>query len=367
MAQGEEDKTGRSAHSSAASRLLARRTAKAAAKANKRGTAPIVPGNVARGVLSAKSWYDDRHRALWTWVIGGVVAVGAVFAIDSYMDKGKHQSAELLRTAVATANAPIIAAGEEPPAEDAPEESYPSFQARSLKASERFHQAVAGHVPAAAAAWAKLGEANSLAALGKYGEALPQYEAVANDGGQPAFVRWRALEGAGYALETQQKFADAAKRYEEIGKLPGGAYKLPGDYQRARMHLALSEPQKAAELLQASVKAERAKPPGEGARFPSVVTDAETLLTELSVQLNAPNLRADIPAASAQQPAAGPAASGAQGGTEINEEIIEQLRRQLASGKGQNGLTPEVLDALAKQVEKSKQSKPTKPAESSPK
>ena len=66
------------------------------------------------------------------------------------------------------------------------------------------------------------------------------------------------------------------------------------------MQIALGQKQKAADLLQALLKAEKARPAGEGTRFESVVSDAETLLTELSVELNAPKLRADIPSAAAQ-------------------------------------------------------------------
>ena len=62
------------------------------------------------------------------------------------------------------------------------------------------------------------------------------------------------------------------------------------------MQIALGNKQKAADMLQALVKAERAKPAGEGTRFESVVSEAETLLTELSVELNAPKLRPETPA-----------------------------------------------------------------------
>lgn len=311
--------------------------------------------------MSAKTWYDDRQRVLWAAAAGAVVLVGAMFALDSYLEKGRRASGELLRTAVATANAPIVAAETELPEDEAPDESYPTRTARAQKARERFQHAVSGHLSALPEAWARLGEANALQELGKPGEALKLYEQVTKTGDLPAFIRWRALEGAGYALEAEQKYADAATRFEEIGKLADGAFKPAGDYHLARMQIAQSAPQKAADLLQALVKAERARPPGEGTRFQSVISDAETLLTELSVQLNAPNLRPE-PAAPTAAPA--PPVRSSEAASEISPEVIEQLRKQLAE-KGGKAVPQEVIDALTKQA-KQGQAQPNSPAKPAP-
>jgi hypothetical protein len=119
------------------------------------------------------------------------------------------------------------------------------------------------------------------------------------------------------------------------------------------MDIAQAQPQKAADLLQALVKAERARPPTDGARFQATLSDAETLLTELSVELNDAKLRADIPsgARTAGQEREPPA--GGQG-QQITPEIVEALRKQLASGKGGKGLTKEVVDALAGQAKQNR-------------
>jgi hypothetical protein len=99
-------------------------------------------------------------------------------------------------------------------------------------------------------------------------------------------------------------------------------------------------------MLQAMVKAERAKPVGEGTRFESVVSDAETLLTELSVELNAPKLRPE----GAPNAAAAPVSPHAQGNG-LTKDIVDALRKQLESGKGQKGLTKDIVDQLEKQVQ----------------
>jgi tetratricopeptide (TPR) repeat protein len=344
VAQGEEDKTAQTAHRSAADRLQARRTAKAAAKASRRGTAPIVPTRISHGVSTARTWYEEHRTHLW----GALAAIGLIalawIGIGGYLGRGKHEAASLLRAAVTTANAPILESEAESPEGEAPDESYASVEARAKQARERFHKVAEQFGKSSAAAWARVGEANAASELGKYEDAQKGYDRVAADDALPGFLRWRALEGSGYALEAQQKYAEAAKRFEEIAKLDGGAYRPAADFHRARMHIALREPQKAADLLQALVKGERARPPGEGGRFDSLLSDAETLLTELSVELNAPKLRADIPAASTAAASPGGAIPG--GAQQISPEILEALRKQLENGKTDEGLTKEVIDAL---------------------
>jgi tetratricopeptide (TPR) repeat protein len=349
VAQGEEDKSEASARSSAAARLSAQRAAKAAAKAKKRGTAPIMPGKLTRGVGIARGWYEQNQRTLWSALGGGLLAAVAWLAASQHFDKRGREAAELLGAGVAAANAPIMAPGEEPPAgQTAPEESYPNAQARAEKARREFRALIKRFPDAPATAWAKLGEANVASELGKPAEAQRLYERLVANNSLDSFVRWRALEGLGFSLEAQQKYADAAQRFEQIGALQNGAFKTVADYHRSRMLIALGQQQKAADVLQALVKAERARPPGEGMRFDGIVTDAETLLTELSVALNAPKLRADVPGPSAES-TVGPEHS--QGGTGLTQEIVDSLRKQLESGKGGKGLTKDIVEQLEKQVQ----------------
>ena len=78
VAQGEEEKGAQTtARSAAASRLAARRAQKSAAKASKRGTAPIMPSKISAGVNSAKTWFDQHQRNL---LIGLVAAIALIAA-----------------------------------------------------------------------------------------------------------------------------------------------------------------------------------------------------------------------------------------------------------------------------------------------
>jgi tetratricopeptide (TPR) repeat protein len=351
VTQGEENKSEADARSSATARLAARRAAKAAAKAAQRGTSPLVTGRLLRGAGVARSLYGQHQRTLWAGLAAGLLVAVSWLALSAHFGKRSRETAELLGAGVAAANAPIVTPGEEPAGAQAPEESYPNEKARSDKARGEFQTLIKRFPDAPATAWARLCEANELSGLGQRAEAQKLYEQLVADKDLDAFVRWRALEGLGFALEAQQKYADAAQRFEQIGALQNGAYKAVAEYHRARMHIALGQKPKAAELLQALVKAERARPPGEGMRFESVVSEAETLLTELSVELNAPKLRAEIPAASpvlGPSPGPGPDKGG---GTGLTKDIVDALRKQLESGKGGKGLTKDIVQQLEKQVQ----------------
>ncbi len=351
VAQGEEEKGGQTpARSTAASRLAARRQAKASAKQAKKGTAPVLPTKLSESVDSAKTWFDQHQRNL----LIGLVAVGALIAVwptlAAQFNKGHREAGDSLITALTTANAPIVPAGSET-AGDEPEESYPTLQARAAKASEAFATTAKRFPDSPAATWAKLGEANALNQLGKVGDAQKIYAAMADRSDLDPFLQAQALEGLGYVLASQQKYDEAAKRFAQMGAIDKGAFKVPADYQQARMQIALGNKQKAADMLAALVKAERARPADQGGmRFESVVSDAETLLTELSVELNAPKLRADIPAANTQ---AGAAPGGPQAtGSGLTQDIIDALRKQLESGQGKDkGLSKDVIDQLEKQVQ----------------
>jgi tetratricopeptide (TPR) repeat protein len=343
-ASNEEEKGGSSTpRSDAASRLAARRAAKAAAKASKKGTAPVVPGAVAKQVQAARSFYEDNARLLLGGIGAGLLAAVLWMVISAQMSKKAGEGAAELYKGVEAMNGMVLQAGQEPP-EDSDIESFASAKARAEKAHKEFEATAKAQAGSAAGLWAVLGEANTARELGKPADAAKLYEQLIANKDSPEFVKARATEGLGFALEAQQKYADALKRFEELAKIDKGAYKPLADYHSARMHMALGEKQKAADVLEALVKAERARPPAEGTRYENVVADAETLLTELSVELNAPKLRADIPGAGGPHGAEG-------GGTGLTQDIVDALRKQLESGKGGSGVSKEVLDALEHQVQ----------------
>jgi tetratricopeptide (TPR) repeat protein len=350
VAPSEDDKGEVAPRSDAASRLAAKRAAKAAAKAAKRGT-PIVPGGVTKQVDAARSFYQDNARLLLLGLGAGLLAAVLWITVSSHTTRQNREATDLLYAGVEALNAPVLGPEETPP-EDSTTDTYPSVKARAEKARAELQRVNKRFAESRAAQWAALGEANTLRDLGKDEEAHKAYERLAANRDADPFVRARAFEGAGFALEAQQKFAEAEKRFAQLAELDKGAHKPLGDYHRARMLIALGQKQQAAKLLEALIKAERARPPAEGVRYEGVIADAETALTELSVALDDPKLRADIPSASSAT-----GAPGAQPGG-LTQDIVEALRKQIESGQaeGKGGLTEEIVEALDQQVKSGKSS-----------
>ena len=127
-----------------------------------------------------------------------------------------------------------------------------------------------------------------------------------------------ALEGLGFSLEAEKKYGEAAARFEQIAALADGDYKPVGEYHRARMLIALGKPAEGAKVLEALVKAERARPVGEEPRWKGIVEDAQTYLDELAVELDQPKLRSEV-------------GRGSGGGN--MQGIMDALRGQIGQGK----------------------------------
>jgi hypothetical protein len=339
VAQSEDDtptgtepqETRGGSNEAAANRLAARRAAKAAAKAAKKGTDLPIPDEAQERVVQAAAVYERNSSKLWVGIGAFVVLSAGVFGVLELLGSRNHEAAAALELGVEAARGAIVKEGEDGPTDD-DIETFPTVEARAKKAEEAFAAAADKHSDKLAGRWAKLGEATALAELGKHTDAQKLFESLAGD--ENMFIAMRATEGVAFALEAQGKHADAASRFEALGKLRDGAFKPLADYHRARMLVAQGKKQEAATLLGALIKAERGKPETAPSRFTNVVNDAETLLTELSVELDDPKLRADIPKARSA------------GGN--SSDIMEQLRLQLGQGEGGGQLSPEVLEMLQK-------------------
>jgi hypothetical protein len=334
VAQGEQNKSEADEGSSAASRLAAKRAAKAAAKAAQRATTPV-PNEVAQGVKAARGLYETNSRIVWLVVGGAVVLAGAWYAFSYYTAKQGREASELLHAGVTVANGPIVAEGQEAP-EDAPE-TFSSSKARAEKASAEYAKTGKSFAGTSAAAWSQLGQAQALEQLGKHAEAqqlLLKVIAADESGG---VLKLLSLQALAFSLEAEKKYGPAAERFAQIGALAGGAYKPVGEYHRARMLLAQNKPKDAASVLEALVKAERARPVESGQRWQSLVESAQTTLDELAVLLDQPSLRSE--------------SSGAGGGG-LPQNILEALRGQMGAGKGEPQLTEEFIKQLEQQVDK---------------
>ncbi|HMI91942.1 MAG TPA: hypothetical protein VK509_11290 [Polyangiales bacterium] len=342
MAQGEQDKSEAAAGSTAASRLAAKRAAKAATKAAQRATNPV-PNEVAQSVTAARSLYETHGRAIWLTVAVVAAAGLAWIGVSRYLGKQGAEASDMLNAGVTAANGPIVAEGEDAP-EDAPE-SFSSTKARAEKARAEYEKTVKSFSGSNAAVWAYLGQAQALEQLGKHSEAQQLYQKAMAGDDQGGVLQLLALQGIAFSLEAEKKYADAASRFAQISALADGAYKPVGEYHRARMLLAQNKPKDAAPVLEALVKAERARPTDAGERWKSVLEDAQTRLDELAVQLDQPKLRADT-----------------GNGSGLPQNILDALRGQVGAGKGEPGLSEDIIRQLEQQVDKSGGAPPAAPA-----
>jgi tetratricopeptide (TPR) repeat protein len=302
----------------AGTRLAAKRAAKAAKKAAARGTTNAV-GEAANTVAHEATAWMDRHGRTVLIVLGAGIAIAVGALIISNLNEGKNREAgALLQSAVTTAQGIVVPADETPP-EDPIFPVFPSVKEREEKALGQFREVTKQFPDTLAGSYAQLGEANTQLRLGNYAEASTAFEKLRNAQAkqQDDFIRFRVLEGAGYALEGQKKYSEARERFDALSKLNNGTYRILGDYHRARMLVAEGKRDEAKKLLEELTKAEAEKPaetgtdgqPPPAERYESALSAAQTLLTELGGKP--------------------PERSG--GGSGISQQVLDSLRKQLGS------------------------------------
>lgn len=323
----QSDKADSPSRDSAGTRLAAKRAAKAAKKAAARGTSNPVEEAANTVAHEATAWMDRHGRTVLIAIGAGVlIAIGGL--VIGNISSGKNREAgALLQTAIATAQGIVVPADETAP-EDPIFPVFPSVKEREEKALAQFQDVSKKFPGTRGSTYAQLGAANAQLRLGKFAEASALFEKLrsAPDKEQDDFIRFRALEGAGYALEGQQKFADARARFEALSKLESGAYRILGDYHRARMLIAEGKRDDAKKLLEELTKAEAEKvaqttptthttetiTEGQTApdeRYESTLNAANTLLTELG----------------------GKPPERSAGGSGISQQVLDSLRKQLGA------------------------------------
>jgi tetratricopeptide (TPR) repeat protein len=313
----QSDKADSPTSDTAGTRLAAKRAAKAAKKAATRGTSNAVEEAANTVATEATAWIDRHGRTVLIVVgVGILVAIGSL--VISNISQGKNREAGALLQAAVTTSQGIVVPADETPPEDPIFPVFPSVKERDEKALGQFREVTKQFPGTLGATYAQLGEANTQLQLGNFAEASTTFEKLrGQQTAQDDFVKFRVLEGAGYALEGQQKYADARERFEALSKLNNGAYKVLGDYHRARMLVAEGKRDEAKKLLEELTKAEAEKPADEGApapaeKYESVQNAAQTLLTELGGK---------------------PPERSAGGGSGISQQVLDSLRKQLGSQK----------------------------------
>jgi len=296
---------------SAGARLAARKAAKAARKAAERGKTDVVTDAVQEQAVSASHWLSDHGRTI-SLALGIATIAGVGSIAYRYVTEGTAATAAAaLGTGVKAALA-AVGSAEELPGDSSDDEIYATVDARANKALASYREVASKHNGTEAALWAHLGEGSELLTLGKPDDAARAFGAVAA-ATDDDFLRYRALEGHGFALEAQNKLDDATQKFAEIAKLAAGAYKPASDYHLARLLAVRGDTKGAKDLLSKLVDSLGEQALTKGVRFAAIKDEAEMRLTELG-------------GARKTQPTSNAGGIGAEG---LTPELLEQLRKQL--------------------------------------
>ena len=265
--------------------MAAQRAAKAAQKAAKKGTAPVVSGAVGERINSVSEVVRENRKL----ILGVLLAVTSVFVLAAawnvYSSITSRNAGSALAQAVAVASENMRAEQKHLVA-GADKEEYESEQENASPDPERtlakFEQTVANHPGSAAAKWARLGEARELYEAARYDEAARSYDAALKAAGDNEYLRSRALEGLGFCLEIEKKYDQARDRFEQMGALASGTFKPLADYHVARMHLAQGDEKRAGAILSELVSSLQSGSP-DGLLHRYVRFEASARLRELGI------------------------------------------------------------------------------------
>jgi tetratricopeptide (TPR) repeat protein len=304
----EQDRSSEEAPARPGERLAAKKAAKAAQKAAKRGRqAEQRETDAIRASAKAADWLRANRRAWFLAMAGIIVAGGSAVGYLTVSANQDREATGLLWEASRAAASPLE--GEAGAA--TAEETFASVQARAEAAAERFGRVLEEHPRSRAAAWARVGRANALLQAGEADRAVKAFE-EALEAADGTTLRWRALEGLGFAHEAAERWAEATKQYEAMEKLGDESIALEARYHLARIQLAQG---KEDDALGALKKLRDALRGDDAPRLPFLSDQVDQLIRRID-------------------PQAIPAGSGTGGGSLSPQEMQELLRRLQESGGG---------------------------------
>lgn len=312
----------------AGARLAAAKAAKAARKAAKRGKekkeqdplTQVRESEIVKRAQEASSWAADNRNLVLAAAAGLLVLLGGWVGWNIHSTNQTQAAGSALAAAIEIAQAEIVSDEEEgaTAASNGDAQTFPSEEARAEAALEAFRRVLSEHGGSDAAIWARLGEADALATLGRHDEAREAYAAAERDGSNEPSVLLRAMEGRAFTFEAEQQWDRALEVYQQLANTDNRRYEAIAQYHIARMHIAKGERERATETLRGVV--DKLTPTGEEQsaqpRFDYIRTQAQMRLAELD-------------------PSAAPARRGSSllgGGAgmpgELSEEQIQELIRQ---------------------------------------
>lgn len=297
----ETEESSAPAKSGAAARVAARRAAKAARKAAQRGPAEdlLTDKEIAEGVQVATSWLDRNQRMLWGMLAGLLAAGILVITVSNKRQQADRDATDALREGARAAIAPVIPetelsaqADEDKDKDD--RETFPTEKARAEEALAKFKKATKNFKGTIPAHWARLGEGNELLELGRYKEAEKEFRTLSAANDQEDYLRFRAFEGLGFALEGQKRYADAQKAFESGVAIHNGLYRAQADLHVARMLAAQGKRDEAVKRLQELVTLLKERDVEKNLKEDDVQTEAEQKLAELGAPVEKGGISPDF-------------------------------------------------------------------------
>ncbi len=210
----------------------------------------LVDDAFARGVHGLGKWAQSNAGVL-ALLVGVSVLGGVGWLVHLVWSGSKAEAAtELLVTAVTADKAQIDPDGKKP-ANDDPDPTYKSREARATAALAAYARVTEREKGTGAAILARLGAAGALLDLERWDDAAAAYREVrvSTLAAADADVRCRALEGQGFAAEGKGQAAEAAQFFKELESQGVRGFVDLGRYHQARLLAAKGDVEGAKALI----------------------------------------------------------------------------------------------------------------------
>jgi TolA-binding protein len=181
-----------------------------------------------RSVMRARAAIEARRRTITILVAAGLVVALLVGGFFWWRQSRLRAANELLATALAAYDAPVVpitppSPGSAPPLPQPG--TYPTEQAKLEAAIPQLQTAADRYPGTEAGLVARFHLANALAALGRYGEAEQQYQQVVTEAGGSIYARTARL-GLADVQVAQKKYDDAITTYTDLTRATDGPLPL---------------------------------------------------------------------------------------------------------------------------------------------
>lgn len=184
----------------------------------------------AKTVARAREALERRQRDILVITVVIVALLAAVAGYIWWQQARGSRANEMLATALALYQAPVVPLPEPAPGSPAPVQqpgTYPTERAKIEAALPRFLQAADAYPTTDAGITARYYAAGILARLGSFAEAEQRYQEVMERGGSSIYARTARL-GLADVQVAQGKFDTAISHYTEMSRDPNASVPVDG-------------------------------------------------------------------------------------------------------------------------------------------